>query len=136
MKKINSIHFGPILLAVGLVLGIVVPLLIWLLTGFFAWWVCAPGAAILLVFVILLWIEMRQDHAKVPYFERNMAESIPFDKSRQTALIRASICTGEMVAGFRDLETGHFTEVMVIHDEEEKRRFMEQYGITELNKEY
>lgn len=136
MKKINSIHFGPPMLVVGVILGVAVPLLIWLATDFFSWWLCVPGAVVLLVFVVLLLIEIRQDNAKVPYYERNMAESIPFDRSRQTAVIRASICTGEMVASFKDLETGHFTEVMVIHNENEKQRFMDQYGITELKKEY
>ncbi|MDY2938021.1 MAG: aspartate dehydrogenase [Fusicatenibacter sp.] len=47
----------------------------------------------------------------------------------QKPMIRSSICTGEKVAGFKNLETGKFEEIMVIRDEKEYRSFLETYQI-------
>lgn len=44
-------------------------------------------------------------------------------------VIRASICNGEKVAGFRNRKTGHFTEDCLIQSEQDLRRFREKYGI-------
>ena len=43
--------------------------------------------------------------------------------------IRCSICTGEQVAGFRNRETGHFEEVMLLRSPEDLDRFRKKYGI-------
>lgn len=61
-----------------------------------------------------------------------------YDRENKIPLIRASICTGEQVAGFKDLKTGHFEEVMLITGEEDKKVFLERYGIepSELKKEW
>lgn len=61
-----------------------------------------------------------------------------YDKAKKQAVIRASICTGEQVAGFKDRETGRFHEVMLIRNEADKACFMEKYGVCEeeLVKEY
>ena len=45
-------------------------------------------------------------------------------------MIRSSICTGEKVAGFRDLQTGHVEEVMLIKNEKDLQQFRSEYGIT------
>lgn len=37
-----------------------------------------------------------------------------YDKDTQKPVIKASICNGEQVAGFKDLHTGKFEEVMLI----------------------
>ena len=42
---------------------------------------------------------------------------------------RYSICTGEQVAGFQDLHTGHFTEVQLIRSPQELQAFRSRYGI-------
>ena len=44
-------------------------------------------------------------------------------------MIRSSICTGEKVAGFRDLQTGKFTEMMLICTPEDLETFRNRYGI-------
>lgn len=59
-----------------------------------------------------------------------------FDPDRQVAVIRSSICTGEKVAGFKDKETGHFTDVMLIRGPEDERMFKETYNLTEVKTEY
>jgi len=44
-------------------------------------------------------------------------------------MIRASICTGEQVAGFKNLETGAFEEIMLIRDSADLAEFKRRYGI-------
>lgn len=61
---------------------------------------------------------------------------IQFDKEKQKAVIRCSICTGEQIAGFRDRQTGRFTEVMLIRDAKDLESFMKTYGLTAVAKEY
>lgn len=62
----------------------------------------------------------------------------PYDKESQRPTIRASICNGEQVAGFKDLGTGRFTEIMVIRDQKDMAEFMDRYGIqeNEIKKEW
>ena len=46
-------------------------------------------------------------------------------------VIRASICTGEEVAGFKDIRTGKIEEIMLIRSPEDLEKFKEIYEITE-----
>jgi hypothetical protein len=59
-----------------------------------------------------------------------------YDKEIQKPVIHCSICNGEQVAGFKNLTTGKFEEVMVIKSDKDLREFMEMYGVTEIVKEY
>ena len=68
---------------------------------------------------------------------RKQKETQHYDKTALEPVIRASICTGEQVAGFRDLKTGHFTEVMLIRNGSDLDSFKKKYGIeTEIRKIY
>ena len=53
-----------------------------------------------------------------------------YDKERLKPVIRSSICTGEKVAGFWDIRTGKFTEVMLIRDSKDMDLFLEKYDIS------
>ena len=53
-----------------------------------------------------------------------------FDKEHQRPIIKSSICTGEKVAGFKDIQTGKFTEVMLIRDSKDMDVFWEKYDIS------
>lgn len=68
--------------------------------------------------------------------DRSLKERIPYDPKTQEPVIRSSICTGEKVAGFKDRKTGKFIDVMLIRDEEDKKRFMEIYGIDKVTTTY
>lgn len=57
--------------------------------------------------------------------------AVTFDKTGRIPVIRASICTGEQVAGFRDEATGKFTEMMLLRSEADLRTFMRTYGVAE-----
>lgn len=59
-----------------------------------------------------------------------------YDPQTLKLVLRCSICSGEQVAGFKNLKTGKFEEVTVIHSREELQQFMEEYGIREISKEY
>ncbi len=59
-----------------------------------------------------------------------------YDASVYKPVLRCSICTGEQVAGFQNLQTGQFEEVGLIRNEEELREFLDTYGIQEIEKIY
>ena len=52
-----------------------------------------------------------------------------YDKENKVPIIKASICNGEQVAGFKDIHGGGFEEVMFIRGREDLLRFKEMYGI-------
>ena len=70
------------------------------------------------------------------FLRKHPSPTIPFDKANQRAVLHCSICTGEQIAGFKDIHTGHFTEVMLIKGQTDLERFMEMYDIAEVAKEY
>ena len=64
-------------------------------------------------------------------------EKKTYDRSNQKPVIKASICNGEQVAGFKDIHTGKFEEVMLIRRAEDLETFKIMYGIEgEITKEY
>ena len=69
-------------------------------------------------------------------FRKQKGNRIPFDPDQQIAVIKCSICNGEQVAGFKNKDDGHFTEVMLIREAGDLETFREIYGITEIKKEY
>lgn len=52
-----------------------------------------------------------------------------YDTSLLVPVIRASVCTGEKTAGFREIATGRFREVMLIQSQADLDAFRKQYGI-------
>lgn len=62
----------------------------------------------------------------------------PYDKSSQKPVIRASICTGEKVAGFKEIQTGKFHDIMVIRNNSDLQLFMQRYNVAmeDIVKEY
>lgn len=69
---------------------------------------------------------------------RKKKQTLSYDKTKKKPVIRASICTGEKVAGFKNLETGKFEDVMLISNEKDLRYFLQLYeiGEQELGKEW
>ena len=54
-----------------------------------------------------------------------------YDKSGKIPVIRSSICTGEQVAGFKDVVSGKFEELMLIRDGKDLAEFLSQYQVEE-----
>lgn len=59
-----------------------------------------------------------------------------YDRENEKPVLRCSICTGEQVAGFKNIHTGKFEEVMLIRGEKDLHVFMQEYGIEKITKEY
>ena len=59
---------------------------------------------------------------------------IEYDKEKEYPVIRASICTGEEVAGFKDRESGHFREEMLIRNDSDRQIFCDRCGISQKKK--
>ena len=62
---------------------------------------------------------------------------LQYDDRIQKPVIKASICNGEQVAGFKDIHTGKFEEVMLIRNSEDLDKFKAMYDIQrEIEMEY
>ncbi|MBB2181880.1 aspartate dehydrogenase [Lachnospiraceae bacterium MD1] len=59
-----------------------------------------------------------------------------YNPEKEKPVIRASICNGEQVAGFKDKVTGEFHEVMLIRNQHELTEFMKEYKLKHIDKEY
>ena len=64
------------------------------------------------------------------------APSYNYNPEIEKPIIKASICNGEQVAGFKNRDTGHFREITLIRTPAELDTFMKQCGISEITKEY
>lgn len=68
--------------------------------------------------------------------KRNIAMAVKYDPAKQKAVLKCSICTGEQVAGFQDIHSGKFEEVMLVRGESDLQYFKQQYGVEEITKIY
>ena len=60
-----------------------------------------------------------------------------YDKENKKPVIKASICNGEQVAGFKNIHTGKIDEVMLIKNHADLDAFKKMYGIDgAIEKEY
>lgn len=73
---------------------------------------------------------------RLPFFKKHKVEKKTYDAATKIPVLHCSICTGEQVAGFKDVHTGKFEEVMLICSDMDLTYFKELYGITEITKEY
>lgn len=69
-------------------------------------------------------------------FGKKKQTVIEYDKEHLQPVLKCSICNGEQVAGFKNLQTGKFEEIMLIRNEKDMERFMKLYGIETIRKEY
>lgn len=69
---------------------------------------------------------------------RKKIQKEDYDRENQKPVIRASICTGEQVAGFKDIHTGKFAEVTLIRNGKDLEAFAKKYDISikEISKEW
>ena len=62
---------------------------------------------------------------------------LTYDKENKKPVIKSSICNGEQVAGFKDIQTGKIEEVMLIKSQADLEKIKVMYGINEeIAKEY
>ena len=56
-----------------------------------------------------------------------------YDRENLKPVIRSSICTGEQVAGFKNIHTGKFSAVLLIRSTGDLKEFLEDYDISEAD---
>ena len=59
-----------------------------------------------------------------------------YDRENLEPAVRCSICTGEQVAGFRDIHTGRFYEELLILNDSDLQSFKDKYGLEDVEKFY
>ena len=64
---------------------------------------------------------------------RRKVKKCSYDRENLKPVIRSSICTGERVAGFKNIQTGKFSEVMLIRNGGDLQEFLETYDISETD---
>lgn len=69
-----------------------------------------------------------KSNAKTQFLEYNSEAEKP--------ALRCSICTGEQVAGFRNLATGKFREAVLVRTEKDLENFKKACGIEDIEKFY
>lgn len=69
-------------------------------------------------------------------FRKKPIEKKTYDKENLRPILKCSICNGEQVAGFKNVHTGKFEEVMFIRDEKDLNEFKEMYDLDTVVKEY
>ena len=56
-----------------------------------------------------------------------------YDRENLRPVIRSSICTGEQVAGFQNIHTGKFSEVMLLRNHRDLAEFLYIYDISQAD---
>lgn len=69
-------------------------------------------------------------------FKKKAVSKKKYDKENLRPVLRCSICSGEQVAGFKDIHTGKFEEIMLIRGKRDLDIFMKIYDIDTVTKEY
>lgn len=70
--------------------------------------------------------------------KRRKPPAAGYDKNGKIPVIRSSICTGEQVAGFKDIVSGKFEELMLIRNTQDFQEFLCRYQVeeTEIKREW
>lgn len=69
-------------------------------------------------------------------FGKKKDKTPSYDKATEIPVLKSSICTGEQTAGFLDVKTGRFRDVMLIRSPADLEVFKNRYGVDELKKIY
>ncbi len=69
-------------------------------------------------------------------FGRKTVKKKEYDKGNLSPILKCGICNGEQVAGFKNIHTGRFEEIMLIRNGKDLDTFMEMYDIKTIKKEY
>lgn len=71
-----------------------------------------------------------QSHSTAKREAEQEDQGFRYEREYHRPVIRASICTGEQVAGFKDRRTGRFTEIMLVRNNEDLEEFTRKYDIS------
>ena len=65
---------------------------------------------------------------------KNKDKTPSYDKETEVPALKSSICTGEQTAGFLDVNTGKFRDVVLIKSPADLEVFKKTYGVDDLKK--
>ena len=65
-----------------------------------------------------------------------LIKKLEYDSKTRKPVLKCSICSGEQVAGLKDIKTGHFEEIMLVRNDYDLEQFKEMAGVTEVPREY
>ena len=101
-----------------------------------AWTIPSPEAEMCSPLKSLYGWQSQKKVLRVGLFKKKIVIKT-YDKENKKPVIKASICNGEQVAGFKDIHTGKIEEVMLIRNQADLDEFKKMYGIDgEIEKEY
>lgn len=69
-------------------------------------------------------------------FKKKMCGKKQYDRENLRPVLKCSICNGEQVAGFKNIHTGRFEEIMLVRNKSDLDTFMKMYDIDNVTKEY
>ena len=64
-------------------------------------------------------------------FKKNIVTKT-YDKENKKPVIKASICNGEQVAGFKNIRTGKYEEIMLIRNDGDLDKSIKMYEIMRI----
>lgn len=67
---------------------------------------------------------------------KKVMQDYKYDPEIQKPILKCSICNGEQVAGFKNLQTGKFEEIMLISCNTDLHEFMQRCKVSTILKEY
>lgn len=76
------------------------------------------------------------EQEKHMFGKKRQIQTVSYDKENQIPILKCSICNGEQVAGFKDIRTGKFEEVMLVRNNGDLEAFKMRYGVETIRKEY
>ena len=76
------------------------------------------------------------EHKEREMFGKKRIQQADYDRENWRPVLKCSICNGEQVAGFKNIHTGQWEEVMLIKNEEDLETFKRMYDLKEVTKEY
>lgn len=66
----------------------------------------------------------------------NHDDNIYYNKDTEVPAVKSSICTGEKTAGFLDVNTGKYRDVMLVKSDADIELFKKSCGADEVRKIY
>lgn len=70
------------------------------------------------------------------FHKKTKTPTFKYDPALHRPILKCSICNGEQVAGFKEISTGKFHEIMFIQSEKDLVGFMKTYGLDKVDREY
>lgn len=67
---------------------------------------------------------------------KNRIERIEYNREKEVPAVKSSICTGERTAGFLEINTGKYRDVMFVRSDADIELFKRACGVDEVRKIY